>query len=766
MTDYFSKAIGLDNSQTAAQPVDYFSKAIGLEKPQAQEEPKPKQEGWGEWVVNSVRGRQDPKEAATGTVFEQFPSELGKPTANAAIFGASDAGMADVIKNNLGDRFIRQETDANGYPVIVSRGANGQEQRGYVNKPGLDLQDVSRAVYGSLPYMVTGGVAGVAGRGAGIGVNALLQGGAAGATSVAGDVAASHIGSEQGVDLGKAGIMAGFGAAGPVVSGAAGALWRKFVTIPGYLDKSTGQLTAKGLEAAKAAGIDPADISPDFAQSFAKAMSESGNAAQAATQAATTRYGMKASRGQLTKDPQFLTQEEGMRRGLYGEQAKIQMRGFDEIQNKALEDAALGSLNGQSRSVVKDINPIRQGERPAPGILGENAQATLQGAREEARAQERSLWPNESITAKSVETTAPDAMTPLTGVEVKTSAMEAAPLLKGRLQNELAPYADVFSPENTPVAYRMGKYLNDVMAGRKPTSELHNAFGLKGSNDLEGVRKALGQMTEDAATAQDKTVSGRIYQSFNDWVGDAAEQGMLNGDPDLVLNIVKARAFSKDVRNIFQPRAADGTASPASKIISKLLDSEKIDSGEAVVKQLFGSGSSSAAPGTVSVLKHIKTAFDKFAPETGEQAWNDIRLAYWSRVVSNKTGEVAGPQRIVSNIESAFNNNKSVMDVLYTPKEQAEMRTFLRAVKTLAYKPPNASGSGYSAAQFAKEGLMKFLDSFGVGRAGQTVLNYTGVGNAWNAATARQAVSGAVRPRAPNLTPAITSAGQAYNQSR
>ena len=61
------------------------------------------------------------------------------------------------------------------------------------------------------------------------------------------------------------GVMAGFGAAGPVAGMAAGALWRKFVTVPGLVDKATGNLTARGLEAAKRAGVDPNDVTPDFA---------------------------------------------------------------------------------------------------------------------------------------------------------------------------------------------------------------------------------------------------------------------------------------------------------------------------------------------------------------------------------------------------------------------------------------------------------------------------------------------------------------------
>lgn len=224
MTDYFSAASGLDQigqqqQDARVQSVDYFSAASGLDKignqPHGQtEQPK---EGWGEWAINTIKGRQDPRESNTKTVFEQYPNELRGPTGDAAIFGASDDAMADIIVKNLGDRYVRTDKDVHGYPIIVTRGADGQEQRGYVNRPGLDLQDVARAGYGSLPYLATGGAVGAATRGAGIGFQAIMQGLGAGATSVAGDAGNIVQGSKQGVDLPKAAVMTGFGAAGPVV---------------------------------------------------------------------------------------------------------------------------------------------------------------------------------------------------------------------------------------------------------------------------------------------------------------------------------------------------------------------------------------------------------------------------------------------------------------------------------------------------------------------------------------------------------------------
>lgn len=104
----------------------------------------------------------------------------------------------------------------------MTRGPDGKEQRGYVNAPGLDTQDAWRAFYGTAPYVVSGGAAGAATRGAGLLAQAAGQGVAGAATSVAGDVAQMPMGSEQGIEGGKAAAMGAMGFGIPLASRAAG----------------------------------------------------------------------------------------------------------------------------------------------------------------------------------------------------------------------------------------------------------------------------------------------------------------------------------------------------------------------------------------------------------------------------------------------------------------------------------------------------------------------------------------------------------------
>lgn len=726
----------------------YSDELLGVASPPASREPpveQQKPEGWGEWIVNSVKGRQDPAYSGTASIYSQFTSDLQDPTGYAALAGASDAQMHDVIRKQLGDRYIRSEKDANGYDVIVTRGQDGAEQKGYVNRPGLDTEDAWRAFHGALPYVLTGGGAAALTKGAGVGLKTLAQGAAAAGTSAAGDVAQIPMGSEQGIELGKAGVVGAFGAAGPVVGAAVGKLWNRFVTIPGLVDTATGKLTQKGAAAARRAGLDPAELDADFSQRFAKAFAESGDAAQSATQAGTEAYNIPVTRGQMTKDPYLLTQEEAMRRRLHGEQAQNTMLGFDARQTDAIRQGALGAEKdlGQPMSDVPSVartmapnrNPGAYEVDRNPGPLGSDIGAAVRGAREAARKEESALWDD--------------------GVRDLAATPDALRNLPGTIEKALQA-SDQY--DFTPAGETMAKAIGEFAQGKLPTSEA-GGIKLAGVKSVDDMRRRLGRMM-DGLEGSEKYQAGIIYDAFNDWIGESAKANLLAGDPAKAMQLVQARAFTKAVRELFDNKTA-GTR------LTKIIDG-KADSGEAVIDSLFGShGSKGVNQGTVTALRTIKTALDRFSPAGSEAAWSDIKLAYWTRLVTGKNGDMLGPMAISNNIKNALSRQSTVVNTLYSRSDLREIRKFLSAVEAAAYKPPNASGSGYAAASLLKDGLLKVLDSLGIGGAARTAVNFSGVDKAFGAAAAQRAVSGAVRPSRPNLGPALAPVGQQYDrQSR
>lgn len=239
--------------------------------------------------------QQQPPEDLPST-FSQHTGDLALPGAAASLFGASDAQLADIMQKQLGDKFVRRETahvggnnvqtggprSATGYKapedyqVMVTRGPDGQEQRSYVNKPGLDWEDVGRAAVGSLPFMATGGAAGAATAGRGLVAQSLALGGAGAATSAAGDVAQMPLGSEQGIEVPKALAYGAFGAAAPIASRAvgnlAGAVAERNAPLTGPLQGASRKAVSRVEEAMAADGR----MSPNAYQAKAWALGDEG----------------------------------------------------------------------------------------------------------------------------------------------------------------------------------------------------------------------------------------------------------------------------------------------------------------------------------------------------------------------------------------------------------------------------------------------------------------------------------------------------------
>jgi hypothetical protein len=157
--------------------------------------------------------------------------------------------------------------------------------------------------------------------------------------------------------------------------------------------------------------------------------------------------------------------------------------------------------------------------------------------------------------------------------------------------------------------------------------------------------------------------------------------------------------------------------------------------------------------GGVGALRNIKQALDKYAePDTARQTWNDIRLAYWVRLVQGKNGELVGPTAMMNNIKTAFANQRSALETLYDPTELVRIKQFVRALEAVSYKPPNASGSGYSATQLMGGPLGKLFEAFGLNtKVAQLALQYTGARQALGGVDARSAVTPISRTVDPNL---------------
>lgn len=682
-----------------------------------------------------VRGEQDPNYEGVRSVYEQFSRELEAPMGSAATLGAGDDALGDIVAKTLGDRVIRRERDAHGQEVFVTRGPDGGEQRGYLNVPGLDSQDVVRGVRGTLPYLAAGGAAGTALRAAGGLTRVGGQVVAAGGTSVAGDLGAGGMGSGQGVDWPKAAINAGTAGAGEFAAPAIGAVWRRFVTEPRLFNRSTGQLTPAGEAAAKSAGYDPAQMTADIQREFAKTYAKSGNDAQTSVAAlADHEFKIPSTIGQRTKDSQQLLDEKAMRFGLHGQAAKEIITSFDKRQLDAVKTAAI-EASDDIRGIAARIAPDRAGSELSISMLGPHIRGGMQKVQDAARAAERQAWDQ---------------------VPAMLPKPEAFDLLRNSLMTRLGtlPVDETI----TPTATAMARSIDEFVAGKSSSQPVAKILDRPQVMTVDQMRRRLLAVSESASTNTDRKATQALYAGFNDWIDTAAQQSLLTGDVEAAAALRAARDTSRMMREVFAPTDLKGRRTPGARIIDDVL--QRSDSAEGIVTGLFGGGPAANVPdGTVEALRLMRRALGRYAKaEAGTQTWNDIRAAYWVRLVRDKTGEMFTPGYMLRNIKLAQNNQASVMRELYGPGELAAIGRFRKALEQISYKDPNPSGSGVAIAALTKQFLGKVLTSIPYGQA---ALEFSGIPSAVGRVAARKAVSGSISTPNPLMGPYFSAGSNA-----
>jgi len=656
----------------------------------------------GAAIKDYVVGKEDPR-------FGKLPSIDEPDTAadaglqfgdlnTAKVVGFSDEQYRDIIRKQLGDRFIKEEKDANGFIVLTYRGADGQTRQAYVNKPGLDYEDVDRGVNAALPFLAAGGVAGRVTQGLPIFARATGQAVAGGAASAGQDVAAQGMGSEQSIDPLKAGLAAGGGFAGEYIGAIVGNLVRRWQTDKSLVDAS-GNLTALGRRLVEKEGFDPDLVQGELAKEFARLSARSNDPAEALVKAQTEQFGIPSTKAQRTKDPQLLLTEKDIRAGTLGREAKERLTDFDRTQADAIENAVRGSRRTIDADTLAQspINEVGVGRAIAPhrtfidqdqAVLGEGIQEGFSKAVEKARNVENLAWRKTgNITARAGATrTLPD--------NVK------AALSGRRIQRDLQPTSAVMIDE-----------LRAFMDGKAPQGEFSEFVGQQAVTTLDEMRRVmLGYLRNASSQNGDKALAGKIYKGFNDWLADIEANGLIAGDVAGVSKMREAMDVTKYVRGLIKPTDNMGRKTQTARLFEQI---ENASSGEEVVTALLGASGpkGSVTKGRVQLLSTYKKVLDQFGGDLGKQAWNDVRLAYWLKLVQGKNGELLGPQAMKTAIQTAMNNQKSVFNTLYNGRERVEMRKLVDALKAITYKDPNPSGTGTAVRSLVPNLVAEGLDT-------------------------------------------------------
>ena len=430
---------------------------------------------------------------------------------------------------------------------------------------------------------------------------------------------------------------------------------------------SSGGLSAAGKAEAERIGLTPGQIAGMEgrpAEKFAEASSIARDPQEVASQFRTGEFGIPTTKGQRTKDTQLLQMEVEMRRGLWGDQAKQIMREFDEGQSKAIGEAATGTIGGQIAPNAAGREKVTLGRGIHEGI--QTAKAYLDEAENQIWGAAGPMFPREEGFD-------------MLATRVATSLQESHIWPK--------PNLGAYATSN-----EMLQFLEDYSKGKVSEQILPLVGKGKSSIFLDDARRYLLNLYRGAEPkTADAMASKAIYDGFNKWIDDLADNALLVGQPDTAAALKTARAFTKDMKELLAPRDVTGKLTPAGKRLDVVFN--KADSPESVVDALIPQPSTKLRPGDVEALKHMK---DLLVKNGAPEAWDDVALAYWVKIAQNDKGQIHSPKLLQNRIDAAFTNQKSAIDVMWDADTQSLVKRFARALDDATWVDPNPSGTSYA----------------------------------------------------------------------
>lgn len=697
---------------------------------------EPDADSWFGRRWQDIRGKRDPRYTSLPSV--QETGEI--PLQDDALFklaGQGDAAYGDFLQSQLGNRFLRRFKDANGYEIIGYRGHDGKEQLAYVNKPSWEWNDVDRGISGMVPYVAGAGVAGkIMGKAAPWLIRAPVQGAVAGVTSIGQDIAAGEMGSERGVDPIKALAATAGGVVGESIAPAVAYGWRKLVSEPRLFNRSTGTLTEQGIDAAKRAGLDPADLTPDMAKRFSQEFARTGNAKAAGLKTDLDEVGIPSTQAQRTKSHRGLMDEQALRDGVWGEGPATVIQNFDRRQLSAIEAATMGDIAPGKPGMGPMLAPHRSPADYTPGQVGASIGERANMALEAARKAEGDAW------RKVPELLATD---------------QALGTLPQHINKALGGMR--ISEQLHPVSTAMARDIQAFMGGKAPPSVAPFLTNDPARN-VNVFREMMSVAMRDMERGADKTAAGRIYDGLNSWIRESAENGMLQAagmDASIAAaNMATARGISRDLHRVFDGDPKTGGAAIMKTIL------QGADSPAQIVQALF-QGPQAHVPrrGAISAINSLKQATQHLPKEEGEALIGDLRLAHWLRLVQGPNGEVMNPQRMVGAIKASLHQGRDIWQTLYTPEQRAMAH---RIVRGLENGPTfrdwtikiNSSRSGTTVANLMQDFLGMLMGAIGLKTsAGRGALKGLGEFSGYNTGRAASAVSQSSPARIGTMPAAI-----------
>jgi hypothetical protein len=475
------------------------------------------------------------------------------------------------------------------------------------------------------------------------------------------------------------------GAAGGVVGGAVHGVQRvvRGRQASGIADDA-GQLTERGREVVRAAGLDPDAITPDAVRAFQAQMARSGPGEEAARAATLGEFNVPPTRANLTGD--VVDWRNQTRSAFDGGPVRDRVGAQREAFEGARDTVGRGMAGGEELAT----NAGQAGGR------------VLEGVRSRAAA------------AGEARDAAYDAFRGMDAAVDPNSLRIAPDFVSRTIQAGDNP--TILSQQLHPAASAMMDRLRTV-AGSVPADAVE--YSIQGAAQL---RREL-VMLRRAARGEDMRAASAVMSAFDDWLETAVARTLTRGDDSALAALREANRQHAVFRRSFGPQ---GPQDDAGRFIQRMVDQGDLTQQE-VANALFGVAQAGERGLSVRLATRLR---DLLGGDSSE--WNSIRQAMWFRLTS-RPGDVLDPSNLnagvtaldparqVANIQRFLGGEGSAMaNVLFSRSERELMNRYARATQyTVAPGDAvNPSRSGLFAAESARAAARSLMAALGFSQGG------------------------------------------------
>ena len=679
---------------------------------------------------NRIEGSD--KELGEFSIIETFtqdrsiPAESRQAIINGFAFTSDPEAKADILAENLPGAVI--ERDKFNNPIVIFRGADGEEKRKFVNTPGLSGRDIGDAVGSVAAFLPASKAAGLAksilGR--------VLTGAAAGtATSLGLDAAAEQFGSNQGVDLGRAGLTGLATGAAETINPLVARITRLVRGRPNLTATNRDgveSLSRAGREFVKKQGLNPDDITAELAR-------QADNAAQGATQAPqgslaqqqSREFGIDLTRGQATGNVQQLQFEDAARQGSRTVSAQNTLQDFANQQAKQIDDSVQlvqqRLLSDRANVIARDLdaaNVVDQGVKRQAQILDDAVS---------------------------------EAYKPFNKGQAQLNVSSLSNLRKS-IFDGLKQSRAIIDPDIHPMASK------SLAAFRKLQKRFQNApeQGIDVQR-LEVFRQKLNTFIGSAKNRQDKMYSVVFKRQFDRWYDDAVDSALFSGDRNAVAAVKKGRSLRRIQGELFEARSAQDRAG---KVIDKIVTQDLTP--EQTANYIIGKGKLGQIDDSVHIVRRLKRIFK----DSPGQEMDAIRQMAFLRLVRDARAPRGQIQAgaLGNQISRFLDRSPTLANELYSAEQRKTLRSYASVLRRASPESFNPSKSGFTIAREARAAIDGLLTALGftTGTPALAILGkLPGIGDASKARLATQQVRG-VLPRTVSLPAASGAAVTQQNE--